>query len=127
MTQKLLENLERKEAALRQAELDLESEKEARRRLQGDTTLIKEEAGLWKKRPFVVLLIDADADAYVVSIWCLGQIIDTHADPQQISSRTDSLRTVRMVVLLQPMRCSARCSDLLSSTLKIAPVGLTYS
>lgn len=56
-----------------------------------------------------------------------GSGLGAHADTKQTSFRTDSLRTVQMVVLLLPMRCSASCSDLLtSSNLKTAPVGLTY-
>jgi hypothetical protein len=70
---------------LQQTELDLQNEQDARRRLQQDIIEIKgRESSLVKaksygfvgeaadctkgRRPFAVVLVDADADGYVVSI-----------------------------------------------------------
>jgi hypothetical protein len=83
--QEVLHKLEKVEAKLQQTELDLQSEQDARRRLQQDVLEIKErESSLVKaeccgfvgeaadrtkgRRPFAVVLVDADADGYVVSI-----------------------------------------------------------
>lgn len=48
---------------LKQTTLDLDSESEARRRLQQDVKRCNEKH---EKRAFIVVLIDADADGYVV-------------------------------------------------------------
>jgi hypothetical protein len=83
--QELLHKLEKVEARLQQTELDLQNEQDARRRFQQDVLEIKErESSLVKaesyefvgeaadrtkgRRPFAVVLVDADADGYVVSI-----------------------------------------------------------
>lgn len=83
--QELLHKLEKVEAKLQQTELDLQNEQDARRRFQQDILEIKErESSLVKaescefvgeaadrikgRRPFAVVLVDADADGYVVSI-----------------------------------------------------------
>jgi hypothetical protein len=83
--QELLHKLEKVEAKLQQTELDLQNEQDARRRLQQDILAIKErESSLVNaescefvgkaadrtkgRRPFAVVLVDADADGYVVSI-----------------------------------------------------------
>jgi hypothetical protein len=83
--QELLHKLEKVEAKLQQTELDLQNEQDARRRFQQDVLEIKErESSLVKaesyefvgeaadrtkgRRPFAVVLVDADADGYVVSI-----------------------------------------------------------
>jgi hypothetical protein len=83
--QELLHKLEKVEAKLQQTELDLQNEQDARRRLQQDILEIKgRESSLVKaesyefvgeaadrtkgRRPFAVVLVDADADGYVVSI-----------------------------------------------------------
>ncbi|KID83177.1 C-x8-C-x5-C-x3-H type zinc finger protein [Metarhizium guizhouense ARSEF 977] len=57
-----LQKLEDTEAKLKQAELDLEHERTARRRLQQANDLWEERQA---RRPFAVALIDADADGYM--------------------------------------------------------------
>lgn len=54
-------------AALEQTKLDLDSECEARRRLQEEVQESRELKERQTRRPFAVALIDADADDYVVS------------------------------------------------------------
>ncbi|KAK3339701.1 hypothetical protein B0T25DRAFT_422605, partial [Lasiosphaeria hispida] len=63
--QELLKELEATKIELKKTKLDLDSECEARRRLQQEV----QESSKWKerhgRRPFVVALIDGDADGYV--------------------------------------------------------------
>lgn len=68
--QKILDELNTVKVSLEQTQLDLSNEREARRRLQQQAEESRELAGLQGKRPFVVALIDADADAYVVRLQC---------------------------------------------------------
>lgn len=67
LPQELLEKLDRTETQLTKTKLDLDSESEARRRLQKEIQEIREWKERQEKRPFMVVLIDADADGYVVS------------------------------------------------------------
>lgn len=64
--QELLNKLDCSETELRQTKLDLDNERSARRRLQQDALNDKEQKERQGRRPFVVALIDADADGYVV-------------------------------------------------------------
>jgi len=57
--------LEKAEAKLQQTELDLQNERDARRRLQQDVFEMKERESTSGRRPFAVVLIDADADGYI--------------------------------------------------------------
>ncbi|EWY80022.1 hypothetical protein FOYG_16820 [Fusarium oxysporum NRRL 32931] len=65
LIEELMKELECTKAALTQTKLDLDNECDARRRLQQEV----QESREWKerqgRRPFVVALIDADADGYV--------------------------------------------------------------
>ncbi|EWZ78377.1 hypothetical protein FOXG_12452 [Fusarium oxysporum f. sp. lycopersici 4287] len=65
LIEELMKELECTKAALTQTKLDLDNECDARRRLQQEV----QEGREWKerqgRRPFVVALIDADADGYV--------------------------------------------------------------
>lgn len=67
LPQELLEKLDRTETQLTKTKLDLDSESEARRRLQKEIQENREWKERQEKRPFMVVLIDADADGYVVS------------------------------------------------------------
>lgn len=67
LPQELLEKLDRTETQLTKTKLDLDSESEERRRLQKEIQEIREWKERQEKRPFMVVLIDADADGYVVS------------------------------------------------------------
>lgn len=67
LPQELLEKLDRTETQLTKTQLDLESETETRRRLQKEAQENKEWKERQERRPFMVALIDADADGYVVS------------------------------------------------------------
>ena len=62
----LYRKLERTEVALKQTKLDLDNECEERRRLQQEVQEQREWTERQERQPFVVLLIDADADGYVV-------------------------------------------------------------
>lgn len=64
--QELLNKLDCSETELRQTKLDLDNERSARRRLQQEALNDKEQKERQGRRPFVVALIDADADGYVV-------------------------------------------------------------
>jgi hypothetical protein len=70
--QELLKELESTKTALKKTRLDLDSECEARRRLQEEVQGRREWEERHGRRPFVVALIDADADGYVVSGPCAG-------------------------------------------------------
>ncbi|KAF2649513.1 hypothetical protein K491DRAFT_567921, partial [Lophiostoma macrostomum CBS 122681] len=65
----LLEKLEKTEAKLAQTELDLKSEQNVRRTLQSEVVEAKDRetalAQRQAKRPFVLVLIDADADGFL--------------------------------------------------------------
>ncbi|KAF2183323.1 hypothetical protein K469DRAFT_668343 [Zopfia rhizophila CBS 207.26] len=69
LIEELLDKLEKAEAKLAQTELDLHSEQNVRRRLQAEVVEAKErESALAEKqarRPFVLVLIDADADGFL--------------------------------------------------------------
>ncbi|KAL7924344.1 hypothetical protein ACQKWADRAFT_286485 [Trichoderma austrokoningii] len=65
LIKELLERLDRTETQLTKTQLDLDSESEARRRLQKAVQENKEWKERQEKRSFVVVLIDADADGYV--------------------------------------------------------------
>ncbi|KAF2018043.1 hypothetical protein BU24DRAFT_421056 [Aaosphaeria arxii CBS 175.79] len=69
LIEELLEKLEKAEAKLTQTELDLQSEQNVRRTLQAEVVEAKErETALAQKqarRPFVLVLIDADADGFL--------------------------------------------------------------
>ncbi len=67
MGQELLEKLDHTESLLSKSNLDLDSEVEARRRLQKEVQENREWRERQERRPFMVALIDADADCYVVS------------------------------------------------------------
>jgi hypothetical protein len=67
LPQELLEKLDRTDTQLTKTKLDLDSESEARRRLQKEVQENREWKERQDKRPFMVVLIDADADGYVVS------------------------------------------------------------
>jgi len=69
--QELLKELESTKTALRRTKLDLDSECEARRRLQEEVQGRREWEERHGRRPFVIALIDADADGYVVSGPCV--------------------------------------------------------
>ena len=58
-----MSKLDRSEKELAETKLDLEDERGTRRRLQQENKELQEKQG---RRPFVVTLIDADADGYVV-------------------------------------------------------------
>ena len=83
LPQELLDKLEKTEARLAQTELDLGSEQNVRRTLQAEIADVtrtmqgqleeskaKEEALVQNqaKRPFVMVLIDADADGFLVCL-----------------------------------------------------------
>ena len=75
LTQELLKELDSVQHTLTQTKLDLDNECEARRRLQHE---VQEGRGLAERqgrRPFVVALIDADADCYVVSTPALNRAL----------------------------------------------------
>ncbi|EHK19667.1 uncharacterized protein TRIVIDRAFT_130980, partial [Trichoderma virens Gv29-8] len=65
LSQELLEKLDRTEKQLTKTKLDLDSESDTRRRLQKEVQENKEWKERQEKRPFMVALIDADADGYV--------------------------------------------------------------
>lgn len=65
LMEELLHRLEKAEAKLQQTELDLQNERDARRRLQQDVFEMKERESTSGRRPFAVVLIDADADGYI--------------------------------------------------------------
>ncbi|KAH7125667.1 hypothetical protein B0J11DRAFT_528990 [Dendryphion nanum] len=69
LIEELLDKLEKTEARLSQTELDLQSEQNVRRTLQSEVVEAKErETALAQKqarRPFVVVLVDADADGFL--------------------------------------------------------------
>ncbi|KAH0525503.1 hypothetical protein TsFJ059_007866 [Trichoderma semiorbis] len=65
LIKELLEKLDRTETQLTKTQLDLESETETRRRLQKEAQENKEWKKRQERRPFMVALIDADADGYV--------------------------------------------------------------
>ena len=67
LTQELLKELNEVQTKLRRTTLDYENECEGRRRLQEEVREHKTLLELQAQRPFVVALIDADADCYVVS------------------------------------------------------------
>jgi C4-type Zn-finger protein len=67
LRQELLDKLSCTEAALTQTKLDLDNECKAKRRLQQEVKANKEWKEQQGRRPFVVAVIDADADSYVVS------------------------------------------------------------
>ncbi|TQV90301.1 hypothetical protein IF1G_11060 [Cordyceps javanica] len=61
----LLKELSWTKTALEQTKLDLDNEREARRRLQQDAQENKDWKEQLESRPHIVALIDADADGYV--------------------------------------------------------------
>ncbi|KZL68743.1 ccch zinc finger protein [Colletotrichum incanum] len=61
----LLDKLERTESSLKQAKFDLENECDARRRLQEEAQQHRDWRERQSRSPFVVALIDADADEYI--------------------------------------------------------------
>ncbi|KAK1240176.1 hypothetical protein MKX08_007618 [Trichoderma sp. CBMAI-0020] len=65
LIKELLEKLDLTETQLTKTKLDLDSESEARRRLQKEVQENREWKKRQEKRPFMVVLIDADADGYV--------------------------------------------------------------
>lgn len=69
LIEELLEKLEKTEARLEQTELDLKSEQNVRRTLQTEVVEAKEREGALiqrqARRPFVLALIDADADGFL--------------------------------------------------------------
>ncbi|KAL6699115.1 hypothetical protein J3F84DRAFT_243156 [Trichoderma pleuroticola] len=65
LIKELLEKLDHTETQLTKTKLDLESETETRRRLQKEAQENKEWKERQERRPFMVALIDADADGYV--------------------------------------------------------------
>lgn len=69
LIEELLDKLEKTEARLAQTELDLQSEQNVRRTLQSEVVEAKDrETALAQKqarRPFVLVLIDADADGFL--------------------------------------------------------------
>ncbi|KAH7111385.1 hypothetical protein EDB81DRAFT_830063 [Dactylonectria macrodidyma] len=65
LTEELLNELEGTTAELKQTKLELDNEREARNRLRQEVEEIREWKQRQKRRPFVVALIDADADCYV--------------------------------------------------------------
>ncbi|KAH8200805.1 hypothetical protein TruAng_005042 [Truncatella angustata] len=73
LTQELLEKLSYTETALKQTELDLDNEREARRRLQEEVKANSEWKEQQERRPFIVAVIDADADDYVFRYEYIGQ------------------------------------------------------
>ncbi|KAH7112687.1 hypothetical protein EDB81DRAFT_873603 [Dactylonectria macrodidyma] len=60
-----IDELERAKASTRKLELDLHNEQDARRRLQEEVRDLKQEAEKQGKRPFIAVLLDADADNYI--------------------------------------------------------------
>ncbi|PWI63968.1 hypothetical protein PCL_01579 [Purpureocillium lilacinum] len=64
LVEELLNEQENTKGALQKRELDLQNEQETRRRLQHETLVSRAEDSLGNKRPFVVLLIDANVDGY---------------------------------------------------------------
>ena len=67
LPQELLEKLDHTETLFAKTKLDLDSESEARRRLQKEAQENREWKERQERRPFMVAVIDADADGYVVS------------------------------------------------------------
>ncbi|KAK4065961.1 uncharacterized protein Triagg1_8270 [Trichoderma aggressivum f. europaeum] len=65
LIKELLDKLDHTETQLTKTKLDLESETETRRRLQKEAQENKEWRDRQERRPFMVALIDADADGYV--------------------------------------------------------------
>lgn len=64
-----MKKLDCTETALKQTKLDFENECEARRRLQQEAQKNREWQERHGRRPFLVALIDADADGYVVRLY----------------------------------------------------------
>ncbi|KAM5528683.1 hypothetical protein FOXYSP1_19164 [Fusarium oxysporum f. sp. phaseoli] len=64
LIEELIDKLEDSNAKREQAELDLQTEQDARRRLQQELLTLQNRARTTERRPFVVVLIDADADGY---------------------------------------------------------------
>ncbi|KAJ3455366.1 hypothetical protein MRS44_013966 [Fusarium solani] len=64
LIEELITKLEDTDAKLEQAELDLQAEQDARRRLQQDMLALRNRGRIVERRPFAVVLIDADADGY---------------------------------------------------------------
>lgn len=71
----MLSELECTETLLQKTKFDLEAECDQRRRLQQEVQELKALQELQRQRPFVVVLIDADADCYVVSRLLLVHIL----------------------------------------------------
>ncbi|KAI9158178.1 Thiol-specific monooxygenase [Paramyrothecium foliicola] len=65
LIEELLNDLDDTRATLSQTILDLENEKDGRRNLQKELRAFKEWKEEQEKRPFAVVLVDADADGYV--------------------------------------------------------------
>ncbi|KAF2872767.1 hypothetical protein BDV95DRAFT_397631 [Massariosphaeria phaeospora] len=69
LIEELLDKLDKTEAKLTQTELDLNSEQNVRRTLQSEVVEAKERenalAQRQARRPFVILLVDADADGFL--------------------------------------------------------------
>ncbi|KAJ4294590.1 hypothetical protein N0V90_008281 [Kalmusia sp. IMI 367209] len=69
LIEELLEKLEKTEAKLAQTELDLNSEQNVRRTLQAEVVEAREREGAMAqrqaRRPFALVLIDADADGFL--------------------------------------------------------------
>lgn len=95
-----MKELECTKAALTQTKLDLDNECDARRRLQQEV----QEGREWKerqgRRPFVVALIDADADGYVVSKFAQASLKCS----QRLSFMTISLQAVPRAAKRRPTR-----------------------
>ncbi|KAJ1323751.1 hypothetical protein MN608_10997 [Microdochium nivale] len=64
LIEELLQDLESTKATLKSTQLDLENESDARRRLQQQIHDDRTVAEVKGRRPFIVALIDADADCY---------------------------------------------------------------
>ena len=82
--------MESTKTALKKTRLDLDSECEARRRLQEEVQERREWEERHGRRPFIIALIDADADGYVVSgpcVWSGSSTMPTLAHVVTIVSR----------------------------------------
>ncbi|KAF2466897.1 uncharacterized protein BDR25DRAFT_235966 [Lindgomyces ingoldianus] len=65
LIEELLDKLEKTEAKLIQTELDLQSEQNVRRTLQAEVVEANERNNALARRPFVLVLIDADAEGFL--------------------------------------------------------------
>lgn len=93
---------------MNQTKLDLDNEREGRRRVQQQVKESEQLSEIQERRPFMVLLIDADADGYVVSRavpQSLATIPPQANNTIHFSFMIDSSQGVSRVVKMRRMRC----------------------